>query len=139
MARPKNPNKKPVVTLNEQEKIEYRKLTDYLQAVYLERVGYEPPWALFMTQIKDIKKNYNIGYVDMLHVLQYMNQIESIDITDRDTLGLIPYFINKTQKYIDDYRQSKQNIKNFVFDEKIITVANNSNTQRIKRKNETFD
>lgn len=135
MGRPK----KSLTTLNEQEKKEYRKLTDYLQAVYLERVGYEPPWALFMTQIKDIKKNYNIGYIDILHILQYMNQIENIDITDRDTLGLVPYFINKTQNYIDEYKQSKENIKNFVFDEKIIVVANNVNAPKLKRKNETFD
>jgi hypothetical protein len=135
MGRPK----KPLTTLNEQEKKEYRKLTDYLQAVYLERVGYEPPWALFMTQIKDIKKNYNIGYIDILHILQYMNQIENIDITDKDTLGLVPYFINKTQNYIDEYRQSKENIKNFVFDEKVIVVTNNVNAPKLKRKNETFD
>ena len=135
MGRPK----KSLTTLNEQEKKEYRKLTDYLQAVYLERVGYEPPWALFMTQIKDIKKNYNIGYIDILHILQYMNQIENIDITDKDTLGLVPYFINKTQNYIDEYRQSKENIKNFVFDEKIIVVTNNVNAPKLKRKNETFD
>ena len=135
MGRPK----KSLTTLNEQEKKEYRKLTDYLQAVYLERVGYEPPWTLFMTQIKDIKKNYNIGYIDILHILQYMNQIENIDITDKDTLGLVPYFINKTQNYIDEYRQSKENIKNFVFDEKIIVVTNNVNAPKLKRKNETFD
>ena len=88
MGRPKgSKNKttkavKSVVQLNEDDKILYRKLTDYLQEVYLQTVGYEPPWALFMTQIKDIKKNYDINYDVILLVLKYMIQIEGIDITD---------------------------------------------------------
>lgn len=134
MGRPKSQT-----TLNDKEKIEYRKLTDYIQEIY-RQIGLDPPWNLFMTQIKDIKKNYKIGYVEILHVLQYMNQIENIDITERDTLGLIPYFIDKTNKYIEDYKQSKQKIANFVNNENVIQIKPNQNqVLRLKRKYETFD
>ena len=129
---------KPVGVLKEDEKIEYRKLTDYIQSVY-NNIGLDPPWALFMTQIKDIKKNYKLGYIEILHVIQYMIQFEGIDITDRDTLGLIPYFIDKTNNYIEQYKQSKANFKNFTFDEKTIFIKPTNSNARIKRKNESFD
>ena len=125
-------------TLSDKEKIEYRKLTDYIQSVY-NNIGIDPPWALFMTQIKDIKKNYKLGYTEILHVIQYMIQFEGIDITDRDTLGLIPYFIDKTNNYIEQYKQSKVNFKNFTFDEKTIFIKPVNSNARIKRKNESFD
>ena len=72
MARPKSV--KSVAKLNDDDKVLYRKLTDYLQEVYLNTVGYEPPWALFMTQIKDIKNHYDINYDKILEVLKYMNE-----------------------------------------------------------------
>lgn len=144
MGRPKgSKNKttktvKSVMQLNEDDKILYRKLTDYLQEIYLQTVGYEPPWALFMTQIKDIKKNYDINYDIILLVLKYMIQIEGIDITDKDTLGLIPYYVDKTNQYIDKYKSVHQSIKNFQYNENIITIKKQT-TQRRCKKNENFD
>ena len=144
MGRPKgSKNKttktvKSVVQLNEDDKILYRKLTDYLQEVYLQTVGYEPPWALFMTQIKDIKKNYDINYDVILLVLKYMIQIEGIDITDRDTLGLVPYYVDKANKYIERYKEIRQMVKDFQHDEQTIVIKSN-NQQRKHKKSETFD
>ena len=91
---------KSVVTLSNDDKVLYRQLTDYLQEVYLKTVGYEPPWALFMTQIKYIRNHYDINYDKILQVLKYMIQIEGIDITDKDTLGLVPYYVDKTNRYM---------------------------------------
>lgn len=133
MARPKSTN----ANLSEKEKIEYRNLTDYIQELYLE-LGTEPPWALFMTQIKDIKKGYNLSYTNILHILQYMTQIEGIDIRDRDTLGLIPYFVNKTEKYIEDYKESKKIFKQFKFQEETIKINPKQFNTRRKKKNENF-
>lgn len=144
MGRPKgSKNKttkavKSVVQLNEDDKILYRKLTDYLQEIYLQTVGYEPPWALFMTQIKDIKKNYDINYDVILLVLKYMIQIEGIDITDRDTLGLVPYYVDKANQYIERYKEIRKTIKDFQYDEQIVTIKTN-NQNRKHKKNETFD
>lgn len=144
MGRPKgSKNKttktvKSVVQLNEDDKILYRKLTDYLQEIYLQTVGYEPPWALFMTQIKDIKKNYDINYDTILLVLKYMIQIEGIDITDKDTLGLVPYYVDRANQYIDKYKSVHQSIKNFQYNENIITIKKQT-TQRRYKKNENFD
>ena len=123
--------------LNEKEKEEYRKLTDYIQLVY-NNMGLYPPWALFMTQIKDIKKNYNINYINILHIIQYMIQVENIDITDRDTLGLIPYYIDKTNMYIEQYKNHKNILKDFEFKENVITIKPQT-MSRFKKKNETFD
>jgi hypothetical protein len=137
MARPKSV--KSVAKLNDDDKVLYRKLTDYLQEVYLNTVGYEPPWALFMTQIKDIKNHYDINYDKILEVLKYMNQIEGIDITDKDTLGLVPYYVDKTNRYIENYKSIRKAIKEFNHDENIITIKPSSQHKRIYRKNEEFD
>lgn len=145
MGRPKgSKNKttktvKSVVQLSEDDKILYRKLTDYLQEVYLQTVGYEPPWALFMTQIKDIKKNYDINYDVILLVLKYMIQIEDIDITDKDTLGLVPYYVDKTNQYIDKYKSVRQSVKDFQYNEHTIKMKQQNYTQRKHKKNECFD
>ena len=145
MGRPKgSKNKttkavKSVVQLNEDDKILYRKLTDYLQEIYLQTVGYEPPWALFMTQIKDIKKHYDINYDTILLVLKYMIQIEGIDITDRDTLGLVPYYVDKANQYIERYKEIRKTIKDFQYNEQIVTIKTNNQNNRKHKKNETFD
>ena len=129
---------KSVVTLSNDDKILYRQLTDYLQEVYLKTVGYEPPWALFMTQIKDIRNHYDINYDKILQVLKYMIQIEGIDITDKDTLGLVPYYVDKTNRYMENFKLIRQSIKNFEYNENIITVKPNIK-KRIYKKNESFD
>ena len=137
MGRPKSV--KSVVKLNDDDKVLYRQLTDYLQEVYLKTVGYEPPWALFMTQIKDIKNHYDINYDVILLVLKYMIQIEGIDITDRDTLGLVPYYVDKANRYIERYKEIRKTVKEFKHDEQTITIKSVKQSQRKNRKNETFD
>ena len=145
MGRPKgSKNKttktvKSVVQLSEDDKILYRKLTDYLQEVYLQTVGYEPPWALFMTQIKDIKNHYDINYDIILLVLKYMIQIEGIDITDKDTLGLVPYYVDKANRYIEKYKEIRKIVKEFKRDEQTIAIKSNNQNYRKNKKNETFD
>lgn len=137
MARPKSV--KSVAKLNDDDKVLYRKLTDYLQEVYLNTVGYEPPWALFMTQIKDIKNHYDINYDKILEVLKYMNQIEGIDITDKDTLGLVPYYVDRTNRYIEKYKTIRKIVKEFESNEKTIIIKPSQKAQRPHKKNEVFD
>ena len=95
------------------EKNDYTKMTDYIQEIYLKRGIDDPPWALLMTQVKDIVNKYGLNYIEILHILQYMIQIEGIDFSERDTLGLVPYYINKTERYIERYKEIKQITKNF--------------------------
>ena len=137
MARPKSV--KSVAKLNDDDKVLYRKLTDYLQEVYLNTVGYEPPWALFMTQIKDIKNHYDINYDKILEVLKYMNQIEGIDITDKDTLGLVPYYVDKTNRYVEKYKTIRKIVKEFEPNEQTIVIKPSQKAQRPHKKNEVFD
>ena len=122
------------------EKSDYTKMTDYIQEVYLKRGIDDPPWALLMTQVKDIVNKYGLSYIEILHILQYMVQIEGIDFTDKDTLGLVPYYIDKTDKYIARYKEAKKITKNFQFNEQTIVVSPQSyNHIRYKKKNEKFD
>ena len=138
MGRPKKTDVKSVVKLNDNDKILYRQLTDYIQEVYLKTVGYEPPWALFMTQIKDIKTHYDINYDVILLVLKYMIQIEGIDITDRDTLGLVPYYVDRANKYIERYKEIRQSVKEFQHNEQVVAIKTQQ-SQRKHKKNEVFD
>jgi triacylglycerol esterase/lipase EstA (alpha/beta hydrolase family) len=123
---------------SQSEKNDYTKLTDYIQAVYRKQGVDDPPWALLMTQVRNIIKNYGLSYIEILHILQYMVQIEEIDFSEKDTLGLVPYYINRTERYMTRYKEVKQTIKDFKFEEKTVTVAPNQNKTRYKKKNETF-
>jgi hypothetical protein len=121
------------------EKSDYTKMTDYIQAIYLQRGIDDPPWALLMTQVKDIVNKYGLSYVEILHVLQYMVQIEGIDFSDKDSLGLIPYYIDRTDRYIVRYKEVKQAVKNFNYDEKVVEICPQQPNVRYKKKNENFD
>jgi triacylglycerol esterase/lipase EstA (alpha/beta hydrolase family) len=123
---------------SQSEKNDYTKLTDYIQAVYRKQGVDDPPWALLMTQVRNIIKNYGLSYIEILHILQYMVQIEEIDFSEKDTLGLVPYYINRTERYMTRYKEVKQTIKDFKFEEKTVTVAPNQTKIRYKKKNETF-
>lgn len=128
-----------VKKLTTDETSDYRKLTDYIQDVYLKQGVLDPPWALLMTQVKDIVNKYGLSYVEILHVLQYMVQIEGIDFSDKDSLGLIPYYIDRTDRYIARYKEVKQAVKNFNYDEKVVEVCPQQPNVRYKKKNENFD
>ena len=121
------------------EKSDYTKMTDYIQEIYLKRGIDDPPWALLMTQVKDIVNKYGLNYIEILHILQYMIQIEGIDFSERDTLGLVPYYINKTERYIERYKEIKQITKNFKYDEHTITISPRDVNVRYKKKYESFD
>lgn len=138
----KKTSAKKKVTVNKvssTEKSDYTKMTDYIQAIYLQRGIDDPPWALLMTQVKDIVNKYHLSYIEILHILQYMVQIEGIDFSEQDTLGLVPYYIDRTNKYIARYKEIKQITKNFKFDEKTITVSPQQSNVRYKKKYESFD
>jgi hypothetical protein len=138
------PKKKPTTILqptNKDEKSDYTKLTDYIQSLYFKAGALsndDIPWNTLMTQTKDLVKKYQLTYADILTILKYMVQLKNIDITDRDTLGLVPYYIDETNKYIQKYKEIKKTVSKFEFKEDIITVKPH-NQVRYKRKNENFD
>jgi hypothetical protein len=123
--------------LNDKEKVEFRQLTDYIKEVY-DSKNIEPSWNFLMAQVKNYKATYKITYKEMINVLKYMVQIEDVDITDRDTLGLLPYYIDKTKRYLERYKEVRDAIKNFEFDERVRYIEPKGFT-RTQRKNETYD
>ena len=122
----------------QQTQSDYRTLTDYIQSLY-SGMDVEPPWALFAAQINNIKNTYNLSYIQILHILQYMTQMEDIDIRDKDTLGLIPYFINRTDKYLADYKEKRKAIKDFEYNENVIKINPKTTNSRRRKKNESFE
>lgn len=134
---------KPKKTSSNKEKSDYTKLTDFIQETYLNN-NFEKediPWAYLSSQIGQITKAYSISYSDFLNILKYMVQIENIDFTDRNTLGLVPYYIDKTNNYMLKYKQVKANVKKFQNSEKIVKISNHNQNgmQRRIKKNETFN
>ena len=118
---------------------DYVKLTDYIQKIYQES-HLEPPWVLLMSQVKYLCKQHNLKYIDLLNVIQYMTQIEGISITDRDTLGLVPYYVEKTDKYMQKYKEVRKEIKNFDYTaESTIKIKPTQMISNRKKKNENFD
>ena len=68
-----------------------------------------------------------------------MIQIEGIDITDKDTLGLVPYYVDKANRYIEKYKEIRKIVKEFKHDEQTIAIKSNNQNYRKNKKNETFD
>lgn len=137
----KSTAKKASASASQKTKSDYTKLTDYIQDVYL-KANFEKeeiPWAYLSSQISSFVKQYGINYKDILHILQYMVQIEGINFTDKDSLGLIPYYIDKTNGYISKYKEVNKAVKEFDYSEKTITIIPNKQQVRYKKKNETFD
>lgn len=117
---------------------DYVKLTDYIQKIY-DECHLDPPWALLMSQVKNICKQYKLKYKDVLAVIKYMTQIEDISIAERDTLGLVPYYVERTEKYIKKYKEIQKEVKEFERSENIIKMPKNKQFTSKKRKNENFD
>lgn len=124
--------------LKRDEIVDFRKLTDFIRDEYKEH-GIEPSWNLLMTQVKNMVKNYDITYIGILNVLKYMTQIEDIDITSFDTLGLVPYYIDRTNRYIEKYKAVKKSIDDFDFTEEVEFIKPIKQSKRRERKNETFE
>lgn len=131
MAKPKN-------KLTRDEIVDFRKLTDFIRDEY-EAHGIEPSWNLLMAQVKNMTKNYDITYIGILNVLKYMTQIEDVDITSYDTLGLVPYYIDRTSRYIEKYKAVKKSINDFNFEEEVEFIKPIKQNRRRERKNETFE
>ena len=78
-------------------------LTNYIKKLY-ERENQEPNWILILSQIKNIKKKYNITGTKIRYVLMYMIDIRQknlfIDLEQGSILNLVPYYIEETDEYL---------------------------------------
>ena len=80
---------------SEQEKIDRRILTDYLQEVYGKNIS----WASTMAKVKNLLKEYPfMSYNTIYYTLWYIINIESIAPAG-DLIGLIPYYYDKAKEY----------------------------------------
>ena len=78
-------------------------LTDYIKKLY-DREKQEPNWILIISQIKNIKKKYNITGTQIQDVLMYMIDIRQKNLFDNleqgSILNLVPYYIEETDEYL---------------------------------------
>lgn len=82
-----------------------REFTDYLQ----EWAGDNVNWSMIMTQAKNIMKEYELSWKDMLYVLKYCRVYENIEWNDKYGLGqLFPKFIKPTQEFCEQITRMKK-------------------------------
>lgn len=78
-------------------------LTNYIKKLY-ERENQEPNWILIISQIKNIKKKYNITGTKIQDVLMYMIDIRQKNLFDNlgqgSILNFVPYYIGETDEYL---------------------------------------
>lgn len=101
-----------------------RKLTDYIQQVYLD-CGYNKNdinWNLLMQQVKLMQDKYGYKYSGILLTLKYMKEIKGMDLIDKTTnscLNLIEYYYNETKQSFIDKRKIEQALEDFEFKDEI--------------------
>lgn len=117
-------------------------LTDTIQELYFKK-GYgndDIPWAVLMSQVKTMEREHKLTDDDIRQTINYMVMFENIDISDADTLGLVPYYVDKCKRYIVQYKENKKKSKEFEFtDVTNVIVKNSSANVNIKKKHDTFD
>lgn len=78
-------------------------LTNYIKKLY-DRENQEPNWVLIISQIKNIKKRYNITGTKIRYVLMYMVNIRQMNLFTNleqgSILNLVPYYIEETDEYL---------------------------------------
>lgn len=79
-------------------------LTNYIKKLY-ERENQEPNWILILSQIKNIKKRYNITGTKIRYVLMYMVEIRQMNlftnlVEQGSILNLVPYYIEEEDEYL---------------------------------------
>ena len=78
-------------------------LTNYIKKLY-DRENQEPNWILIISQIKNIKKRYNITGTKIQDVLMYMIDIRQknlfADLEQGSILNFVPYYIEETDEYL---------------------------------------
>lgn len=117
-------------------------LTDTIQELYFKK-GYDNddiPWATLMSQVKTMEREHKLSDDDIRQTINYMVMFENIDISDVDTLGLVPYYVDKCRKYIVQYKENKRKSKEFEFtDETNVVVKSGSSDVNLRKKCDTFD
>lgn len=116
-------------------------LTDTIQELYF-RKGYENediPWSMLMSQVKTMEREFGYSDDDIRQTINYMITFEDIDISDADTLGLVPYYVDKCRRYIVQYKENKRKSKEFQFDDTTNVVVKHGDVASIRKRNETFD
>lgn len=116
-------------------------LTDTIQDIYIKK-GYDKndiPWTVLMSQVKMMERDYNLTDDDIRQTINYMITFENKDISDMDTLGLVPFYVDKCKRYIVQYKENKRKSKEFQFDDNITVIKKYNDNINIKKKHDTFD
>ena len=85
------------------EHLQFVKLMEYIDELYV-RENQNPNRVLIVSQIKNIKKRYNITETKIQDILVYMIDIRQKNLFDNleqgSILNLVPYYIEETDEYL---------------------------------------
>lgn len=91
--------------LTEQEKKDRKKVTDLMQSMW----GEDANWKLLATQLKNIMKEYKLGYMDVYYILKYSVCYEQVVVDKAFGLGqFFPRFIEPTEKFRQKLAEAKE-------------------------------
>lgn len=115
-----------------------RVLTDFIQSIYLKQ-GFDNsdiPWTLITSVLKNIMDTYTdyeekpYSYGGIKYCLWYMKEVEEINLfgeMSNTILALVPFNYDKSKKYFYQCQEIKKMVKEFEFDDKIITIKKSGN------------
>lgn len=135
---------KPSKDSNNPDVIARRKFTDKVQSIYLAN-GYKDdgdiPWQLLMSQTKNMmQENKDFKYTGMTATLDYMINIEDLNLFDENSngsiLSLLPFYYSKAkqfwlEKHLINKAISEQG-DDFMNDECVYINSCNSGKNRLK-------
>ena len=118
----------------EKNKSDRDKLFDYINKLYNNKI----PTFIYV-QIADYIKTYNMTYKGMLLCLQYAFEDKGMRFDSSKGVGIIPYLYTECENDWKHQRKIKKAVKEFKFDDEIITVKRNVETNGyLQRKKSEF-
>lgn len=129
-----NKNKSKFKSSDGTSRLDY---TDYIQSIYVDRYGYDKSqlgssfWAMITKQTASIMQDYNAKYSTIKYVLWYMIEIKEMNLLGGDydgtILNLVGYYIDEAKQYWNSCQEIKKMVKEFEFDDKVITIKKSGN------------
>ena len=115
------------------EHLKFVKLMEYINELYVKE-NQNPNRVLIVSQIKNIKKRYNITETKIQDILTYMIDIQQKNLFDNleqgSILNLVPYYIEETNEYLQFKKDVANSAKKAETEEHNIVV--NVNRHKLK-------
>lgn len=130
------PKSRYVPKLSPQEKVNYRKLTDYIQAKWPDPNAIN--WTLITKQIQRACQEYNITYEDIRLTLKFAIEYEENDVDGRYGITqFIPRFLDPMFEFMESINKVKE-MAETLEDDEIVHVSPKRKIKRYWKENVDF-